>query len=184
MLKAPSPLALSHPKPPRPISPTLTSWEPVACSVRGDSASAAELRGGINSEREELASAQPNPAQPGQHASSFPREYCSRHPAKFGLTPPSSLPADTGVEGNAGGQTGGWKIAAFGWFIREISMESAGFGAGLEILENCSAWMVYSRNTDGIGRVWGSSGNLRVRALGEEKMLLALASCSSKSIIL
>lgn len=125
-LKPPSPLDLSHPKPP--FSPALTGYEPVACSAPSDSAP--ELRGGINSEREELASAQPRAARPGHHPSAFPREYRGWRWDAPHISPPGRY-----GQGKQCRRPKGWleNGKPLGWFIQGISMGSGGFGGGLEV---------------------------------------------------
>lgn len=54
------------------------------------------------------------------------------------------------------------KIAALGWLIEEMLVGSPGFGAGLGILENRSALMVYGRGISGIDRIWGWFGSLGI----------------------
>lgn len=88
---------LSHPKPPRPCffprhSP---AGSPLLRSVRGDSASAAERWGGINSEREEPAPAQHSPARSILH----PRGKSPPAPQKALGSPPVVPPGRYGHGG-------------------------------------------------------------------------------------
>lgn len=154
------PGVLSHPKPSCLYFPTPRHspvGSPLLCSVRGDSASAAERWGGINSEREEPAPAQHSLASI-HPPSSFPGENPCQHPKKTLASPPIIPPGRYRHGGHRRRPNGLENCSVWMVYSRNID-GSAGFGAGLEILENCSMWFIQKESMGLVGS--GNPGKLQ-----------------------